>query len=180
MDDSDEEIQPLKRKKKRSDTPSRTPSIVKHTRVKINNESTPAKNLSTKFEDNSQKCHMSRKEKQPASSSKQSEHPSISALISNGENPSKSAADSPQKTKMKNEADTSTKALFSSSYNKADQVFFKPRNPNNDGSQKPTFCPVCNINLLFLHGVSPQFHINECLDRNPNFEDGKFLMIFIP
>ncbi|XP_066914790.1 uncharacterized protein [Clytia hemisphaerica] len=180
MDDSDEEIQPLKRKKKGSDTPIRTSrGIVKHSKLRAAKDCSTS--ISVKFKDKSQKFPMSKKEIQLASqhpssalkSKSEDSAKSSNGVSNNGESSSKSASASPQKTKMKNEVDySSTKAFFSSSYNKADQVFFKPRNLNNTGSQKTTLCPVCNINLLFLHGVSPQFHINECLDRNPNFEEG--------
>ena len=39
-------------------------------------------------------------------------------------------------------------------------------------SMKYGNCPVCIIDLNFIHGTTPQAHINKCLDLDPKFENG--------
>ena len=39
-------------------------------------------------------------------------------------------------------------------------------------SMKYGKCPVCIIDLNFIHGTTPQAHINKCLDLDPKFENG--------
>ena len=39
-------------------------------------------------------------------------------------------------------------------------------------SMKYGNCPVCIIDLNFIHRTTPQAHINKCLDLNPKFENG--------
>lgn len=54
-------------------------------------------------------------------------------------------------------------------------MYFKPKNEFPTIEEKVIYCPVCKIHLGFLHGNSPQAHINDCLDREPEFEKGKNL-----
>lgn len=65
--------------------------------------------------------------------------------------------------------------IFCSRNNKADMQYFKPKKELPPSDEKLVFCPVCKIHLGFLHGNSPQAHINDCLDRGPEFEKGKSL-----
>lgn len=74
-----------------------------------------------------------------------------------------------------NNDEQSFKGVFCSSNNKPDMMFFKPRINEQDAStEKLIYCPICCINLQFLHGTTSQLHINKCLDRQPDFEQGFF------
>lgn len=62
--------------------------------------------------------------------------------------------------------------MFCSRNLKPDMQYFKPKNLVEMEGQNMVFCPVCKIHLRFIHGKSPQAHINECLDQDPEFEKG--------
>ena len=79
-------------------------------------------------------------------------------------------------TKANTENLLSFKGVFCSANNKPDMMFFKPRSCENAVKDKLIHCPICQINLQFLHGTTSQCHINQCLDMQPDFEQGLFVL----
>lgn len=83
----------------------------------------------------------------------------------------------PYKDDLSNDTTTtdnllSFKGIFCSANNKPDMMFFKPRGDQDATKDKLVHCPICHFNLQFLHGTTAQCHINQCLDAQPDFEQG--------
>ena len=146
-----EEITPLKRrrKKKEKDSLSDADSIKASKEPAEKNQLTPTKKKSSKTKN-------------------------IAFISPAKESPCKNLE---KKTTIDNPE--SFKGVFCSSNNKPDMMFFKPRDSEDVTRDKLIHCPICHINLQFLHGTTPQCHINQCLDSQPDFEQSLLLLMIL-
>ena len=160
LQDSEEEIKPLKRRRKQRKSTKNYPT---YTVADIEVKSKNSRNINKLLQispktDAVETKHFIKKQQKVntqamSSSSSQSE--------------TKPKTESPKKLQ-----DEHSKGMFCSRNNKPDMQYFQPRKEPEKNVVQSFHCPVCNINLNFLHGKSPQAHINECLDINPEFEKG--------